>query len=48
MDQNCDFYQDLDLRNEFSNISMVTPDYRYLLQVFGNQNEIVFYNLDRR
>ena len=36
MDNQNDYYEDLNLKEEFSNISMVTPDYKYLLQVFGN------------
>ena len=46
MENQNEHYEDLNLKDEFSNISMVTPDYKYLVQVFGSQNEIVIYDLD--
>jgi hypothetical protein len=48
MENQNEYYQDLNLREEFCNISMVTPDYKYLFQVFGTQNDIVIYDLDQR
>lgn len=48
MENQNDHFEDLNLKEEFSNISMMTPDYKYLLQVFGTNNDILIFDLDRR